>query len=162
MPAMTPGPHAQRVLAGAVEESTQLDHPYVGTEHLLLALLRDSDGGAGAVLTALAVRRDAVQKMVMTMLEPGDATVPPWKGPRPYTSRAQQVLTLAEQAAVALGQTALGTEHLLLGLTAEGQGIGGQVLLVHGVSSARAHEATVRWLRGGVAAPPLPPSSPAA
>ncbi len=159
MGALTPNPLAQKILAFAVEEATKLDHPYIGTEHLLLALLRDRDGGADVVLKALEVRRDDVRQMVMGIVQPGDTTTPPWTGSRPHTSRARKVLELADAAAVALGQAVLGTEHLLLGLTAERHGIGAQVLLQHGVSHERVHEVALHHLKGGAAAPPTPPGS---
>ncbi len=138
-------PRASQVLADASGEAARLGHPYIGTEHLLLGLLRVSDGVAGAVLSALTVDRAALRDTVERVVTASTPAGHP-EDTRPYTSRAQRALAWAREAATELQHSYLGTEHLLLGLTGEGYGIRGQVLQEHGVSYERARTEVVRIL----------------
>jgi ATP-dependent Clp protease ATP-binding subunit ClpC len=122
----------QKVLAMAREEATRLHHEYVGTEHLLLGLIRERKGVAANVLARLNVDPDELRRQIDKIVKPGRATSHP--GPDlPYTSRAKQVLELAMMQMRDLGHSYAGTEHLLLGLLAEGKGIAAQVLGSAGV-----------------------------
>ena len=126
------------VLAWAREEAIRLGHEYVGTEHMLLGLLRDEGGVAVAALDALRVDRGRVRRLVEETVRPG--TAPPLAaGELPYTSRAKKALELAMDAARTLGHAYVGTEHILIGLIAEEKGIAGQVLIHCGA----AHDAVV-------------------
>ena len=122
----------RKVLALAREESARLHHEYVGTEHLLLGLTRETEGVAATALGRLNVDLDDLRHRVERVVKAGRATSYP--GPDlPYTSRAKQVLELMLRHAGDLGHSFVGTEHLLLGLIAEGKGIAAQVLISAGV-----------------------------
>lgn len=124
------------VLHMAREEAARLNHEYVGTEHILLGLLREGDGVAAAVLTNLGVEPDRIRRMIEDTVKMGDSTRA--DGPElPYTSRSKKVLELAMMAARDLHQSYVGTEHLLLGLLREEKGIAAQVLARSGVTVAR-------------------------
>jgi len=141
----------RRVLVSAVDEARQRQHEYVGTEHLLLGLLRERDGVATAVLAAGHLDVVAVRHELDAHLRPGTVASPSGFT-LPYTSRAKKVLELAMTEARELNHTYLGTEHLLLGLLHEATGVGAQVLTHFGLSLAGAREETLRLL-GPVAAP---------
>lgn len=125
---------ALEVLALAREEASRLQHEYVGTEHVALALMRLREGTAARALDELALDRDAVRAMIASMVRPGSVAVAPSVA-LPYTSRTQAALDLAAEGAAALGHDSVGAEHLLLGLLREARGIGGQILLHHGLSA---------------------------
>lgn len=143
----------RKVLAMARQEANDLDHQYVGTEHLLLALVREGEGVACAVLSNLYVERHALSARVKEILQPGgggkrtDADLP-------YTSRAKKVLELSMSEARAFKHSYVGTEHLMLGLLAEQKGIAAQVLTESGVTLEKAREETLRLL--GTEIPGLP------
>lgn len=121
----------------AREEAVRLHHEYVGTEHLLLALIREDEGVAAAVLANLGLERAAIRRQIEATVKKGKAVAA--DGPElPYTSRAKKVLELAMVAARELNHSYVGTEHLLLGLLREEKGIGAQVLVHSGVTLARA------------------------
>jgi ATP-dependent Clp protease ATP-binding subunit ClpC len=123
----------RQILAAAREEAARLRHEYVGTEHILLALLADEGGVSAAVLTNLGVDREAVRALIEATVKTGNAD--PHHGPDlPYTSRAKRVLELAMAESRELHHTYVGSEHLLLGLVAEGKGIAAQVLQDSGVT----------------------------
>ena len=133
----------RHALALARDEADQLDHQYVGTEHLLLALLRDRD--AEAVLDRLGADRGAIRDVVHRTV--GRGTGPPITGPDlPYTSRAKEVLRLAMKEATELRHPSVGPEHLLLGVLRERRGVGAQVLVDAGVTLERARAETLRVL----------------
>ncbi len=132
---------AQALLTLARKEADRFQHEYVGTEHLALALTRLREGTVAAALDELALDRGAVQTMIESMVRPGAVAFAP-AGALPLTSRTQRALTLAAEGAAALGHDRVGAEHLLLGLLREARGIGGQILLHHGLSA----EAVVAWL----------------
>jgi ATP-dependent Clp protease ATP-binding subunit ClpC len=127
------------VLTHAREEARGLGHEYIGTEHLLLALLRTTDPTGVELLRGLDVDRDAVRVMVETTVKRGHKSLPPAE--LPFTSRGKRTLELAMEASRELDHANVGIEHLLLGLVREGKGIGGQVLMEHGVTEARAKTA---------------------
>ncbi len=116
----------RRVLANAREESTRLHHEYVGTEHILLGILRESEGVAALVLQNLGLDIDALKERVEAVVGIGKSS---GLGPElPYTSRAKKVLELAMAEAYDLKHSYVGTEHLLLGLSRDEQGIAAQLL----------------------------------
>ncbi len=133
----------RKVLAMAREESLRLNHEYVGTEHMLLSLAREGEGVGAQVLRGLGADLDALAAEVDKIVQPGRSRS---TGPDlPYTSRAKKVLELAMKEARRLDHTYVGTEHLLLGLLAEGRGIAAQVLTDAGIDldSARAEVAKI-------------------
>jgi ATP-dependent Clp protease ATP-binding subunit ClpC len=135
----------RKVLQMAREEAARLHHEYVGTEHILLGLIREGEGVAAAVLTNLNVDLDEIQQRIEETVKKGKAPAP--EGPDlPYTSRAKKVLELAMSEARELNHSYVGTEHLLLGLLREEKGIAAQVLGDSGVSLEQARAETLRLL----------------
>jgi ATP-dependent Clp protease ATP-binding subunit ClpC len=116
---------ARQVVVLAQDEARTLGHGYIGTEHLLLGLIREQDGVAARALGALGVTEDDARAQVAAMVVAGDDAA---TGQIPFTRRAKEVLELALREALALGHNYIGTEHILLGLLRENQGIGAQVL----------------------------------
>jgi len=146
----------RKVLAMAREEAQRLKHEYVGTEHILLGLIREGEGVAAAVLQNLSVDLDEIQQKIEETVKKGKAAAA--TGPDlPYTSRAKKVLELAMGEARDLSHGYVGTEHLLLGLLREEKGIAAQVLSDAGVNLDAAKAETLRLLgtempQGGAAA----------
>lgn len=134
----------RKVLAYAREEANGLQHEYVGTEHILLALIREGEGVADTVLTNLGVDQEKLRDSLLAVVKPGRSDEP--RMDLPYTSRAKKVLELAMHEARVLNHSYVGTEHLLLGLIAEAKGIAAQVLVVAGVTLEAAREETLRVL----------------
>ena len=135
----------RKVLAMAREEAARLHHEYVGTEHILLGLIREGEGVAAAVLQNLNVDLDEVQQRIEDTVKKGKAAS--GTGPDlPYTSRAKKVLELAMAEARDLNHSYVGTEHLLLGLLREEKGIAAQVLTDAGVNLDAARAETLRLL----------------
>ena len=133
----------RKVLAMAREEAARLHHEYVGTEHILLGLIREGEGVAAAVLQNLNVDLDEIQQKIEETVKKGKAAQT--TGPDlPYTSRAKKVLELAMTEARELNHTYVGTEHLLLGLLREEKGIAAQVLTDAGVNLDAARAETLR------------------
>jgi ATP-dependent Clp protease ATP-binding subunit ClpC len=133
----------------AREEAARLHHEYVGTEHILLGLIREGEGVAAAVLTNLNVDLDEIQQKIEETVKKGKA--PTASGPDlPYTSRAKKVLELAMSEARELNHSYVGTEHLLLGLLREEKGIAAQVLTDAGVNLEQARAETLRLLGSDV------------
>jgi ATP-dependent Clp protease ATP-binding subunit ClpA len=133
------------VLAKAREEAVRLRHEYVGTEHILLGIIREGEGVSVTVLENLRVDFDAVEQMIEAQVKRGKTTYP--TGPDlPYTSRAKKVLELAMAEARGLDHSYVGTEHLLLGLLREEKGLAGEVLLQSGVTYELARAETARIL----------------
>jgi ATP-dependent Clp protease ATP-binding subunit ClpC len=135
----------QNVLRTANAESARLKHEYISTEHMLLALTRERQGVALAVLQHFGVDVEALAALVDSSVRPGLAAAPD-SVQRPYTSRAKRVLELSRDAATSLGHSYIGTEHLLLGLLDEQRGIAAQLLNSVGVSSDNARRETMRVL----------------
>src|SRR5690348_16445427 len=135
----------RKVLAMAREEAARLHHEYVGTEHILLGLIREGEGVAAAVLQNLSVDLDEIQQKIEETVKKGKAAQT--TGPDlPYTSRAKKVLELAMSEARELNHSYVGTEHLLLGLLREEKGIAAQVLTDAGVNLDAARAETLRIL----------------
>jgi len=135
----------RKVLAMAREEAARLHHEYVGTEHILLGLIREGEGVAAAVLQNLSVDLDEIQQKIEETVKKGKAAQA--TGPDlPYTSRAKKVLELAMGEARELNHSYVGTEHLLLGLLREEKGIAAQVLTDAGVNLDAARSETLRLL----------------
>ncbi len=136
---------ARRAVVLAQEEARTLDHNYIGTEHLLLGLLREEDGVAARALGSLGVSLEAVRRDVEAIIGRGEA-VP--KGHIPFTPRAKKVLELALREALQLGHNYIGTEHILLGLVREGEGVAAQVLQKLGADLNRVRQTVVQLLSG--------------
>ncbi|CAN5299335.1 ATP-dependent protease ATP-binding subunit ClpC [soil metagenome] len=134
----------RKVLAMAREEAIRLQHDYVGTEHILLGLIREGEGVAAAVLGNLAVDLEQVQQQVEEAVRRGKATIA--LGELPYTSRANKVLEFAMAEARELNHSYVGTEHLLLGLLREEKGIAADVLGKLGVTLEDARRETRKLL----------------
>jgi ATP-dependent Clp protease ATP-binding subunit ClpC len=117
---------ARQVVVLAQDEARGLVHNYIGTEHLLLGLLREEHGVGARVLDSLDVTLVEVRTRVARIVGRGDAVA---SGQIPFTPRAKQVLELALREALALGHTDIGTEHLLLGLVRENQGVAARILV---------------------------------
>ena len=109
----------------AQDEARRLRHNYIGTEHLLLGLLREEDGLAARVLASRDVRLDGAREQVARIVGEGDDVRP---GQIPFTPRAKKVLELSLREAIALGHNYIGTEHLLLGVAREDGGVASQIL----------------------------------
>ena len=121
---------ARRVLVLAQEEARLLEHGFIGTEHLLLGLVHEG-GVAAEALRQIDVSLEAVRERVVdTVGQPGG----PPSGSPPFTPRARKVLELSLREALALGHNYIGTEHILLGIVGEGEGVGAQVLLSMGAN----------------------------
>jgi ATP-dependent Clp protease ATP-binding subunit ClpC len=142
----------RQVLSRSRGEATRLRHEYVGSEHLLLALIADRDGAGVTVLSDLGVDADALRGAIEEIVKTGKAPVSADQS-LPYTSRSKKVLELSMIAARNLGDDYVGTEHLLLGLINEGRGIAAQVLADRGVTAERAGRAVLE-MRGGTEGPP--------
>jgi hypothetical protein len=136
-------PHARQVVVLSQEEARALQHNYIGTEHILLGLLREHDGVAARALDALGISREAVRQQVLSII--GEGEQPP-SGHIPFTPRAKKVLELALREAVNLGHLYIGTEHILLGLIREGDGLACQVLTQLGASLPRVREQVLQLL----------------
>ena len=138
----------RKVLAMAREEAIRLQHDYVGTEHILLGLIREGEGVAAAVLTNLNVDLDQIHERVEESVRKGKATIA--LGELPYTSRAKKVLEFAMAEARDFNHSYVGTEHLLLGLLREEKGIAAQVLNSLGVTLDEARGETLKVLGSDV------------
>jgi len=132
---------SRRVLVLAQEESRLLNHGFIGTEHILLGLLHERDGIAARALTQLGVSLEVVREKVEEIVG-ASPTVP--TGSPPFTPRAKKVLELSLREALQLHHNYIGTEHLLLGLVREGEGVGAQVLVSLGVEMARVREQVIQ------------------
>src|SRR5213592_3629593 len=148
----------RKVLQMAREEAARLHHEYVGTEHILLGLIREGEGVAAAVLTNLNVDLEDIQQKIEETVKKGKAAAA--AGPDlPYTSRAKKVLELAMSEARELNHSYVGTEHLLLGLLREEKGIAAQVLTDAGVNLEQARAETLRLLGSEMPSGPAPSGS---
>ena len=135
---------ARRVVVRAQEEARRLDHSYLGTEHLLLGLIHESIGGVAAkALESLGIGQETVRQQVEEVTGRGEQAP---SGHIPFTPQAKKVLELALQESRALGHNYIGTEHILLGLIREGDGVAAQVLSGLGVDLDGAREQVIRLL----------------
>jgi ATP-dependent Clp protease ATP-binding subunit ClpA len=136
---------ARRVVVLAQHEARELGHNYIGTEHILLGLLREDQGVAAKALGELDIGLDAVRVEVLEIIGPGPG-VP--TGHIPFTPRAKKVLELSLREALQFGHNYIGTEHILLGLIREGEGVAAQVLVKLGADLDRVRQQVVRLLHG--------------
>jgi ATP-dependent Clp protease ATP-binding subunit ClpC len=136
---------ARRVIVLAQEEAGALDHNYIGTEHILLGLIREGDGVAAKALEALGVGLAAMRQQVEEIVGRGQG---PRSGHIPFTPRAKKVLELSLREAVRLGHNYIGTEHILLGLIREGDGVAVRILTGCGVRLDQAREQVIQELAG--------------
>jgi ATP-dependent Clp protease ATP-binding subunit ClpA len=118
---------ARQVVVLAQDEARTLKHNYIGTEHILLGLLREPEGIAGRVLDSLDITVEEVRAQVARIIGLGDDDVT--TSQIPFTPRAKKVLELALREGLSLGQTYIGTEHILLGLVRENEGVAARILL---------------------------------
>ncbi|HHY05319.1 MAG TPA: AAA family ATPase, partial [Thermoanaerobacterales bacterium] len=128
---------AQKVILYAQEEARRLNHNVIGTEHILLGLIREGDGVAARVLTSMGVDIKDVRSQIEMMIGTGPFAI---QGPIGYTPRAKRVMELAMDESRKLGHNYVGTEHILLGLIREGEGVAAQVLSNLGVSMEKARK----------------------
>jgi ATP-dependent Clp protease ATP-binding subunit ClpC len=113
---------ARRAVLAALEEATARNDSFIGTEHILLAIIREDDGGAVEVLESLGISADAIRQLLLDIIGPGNPGTSP--GHIPFTPRAKEVFELASDEAA----QHTGTAHILLGLIREGEGVAAQVL----------------------------------
>jgi ATP-dependent Clp protease ATP-binding subunit ClpA len=137
---------ARRVVVLAQEEARMLNHNYIGTEHLLLGLAHEGEGVAARALAALKIDLAALRQQVEEII--GQGKEPP-SGHIPFTPRAKKVLELSLREALQLGHDYIGTEHVLLGLIREGEGVAAQVLVRLGADLNRVRQQVLRLLEGG-------------
>ncbi|MQL51982.1 AAA domain-containing protein [Desulfofundulus thermobenzoicus] len=145
---------AQKVLFLAQEEARRLNYPYVGTEHLLLGLIREGEGVAAKALAALGIEAEKVRSLVEQMVEKVTGPVPPEVT---LTPRAKRVLELAVDEARRMGHNYVGTEHLLLGLIREGEGVAARVLSSLGADQNRVRGVIMQMLGGAAGSAPGQP-----
>ncbi|MBK8230403.1 MAG: ATP-dependent Clp protease ATP-binding subunit [Candidatus Eisenbacteria bacterium] len=136
----------RKVIFLAREEASRLQHDSIGTEHLLLGLLREGEGIAATVLSNLGLDLDAIRHAVENMVAQTGGTLT--IGEIPFTSNAKRVLELSVDEARQLGHNYVGTEHLLLGLIREGEGVAAKVLMDMGVDRKKVREETLKLLGG--------------
>ncbi|MBE0295792.1 ATP-dependent Clp protease ATP-binding subunit [Gardnerella vaginalis] len=141
---------ARRVIVLAQEEARSLQHNYIGTEHILLGLIREGEGIAAKALNAKGVELDNTRKQIKEMI--GTGTVSP-SGHIPFTPHAKQVLELSLREALQLGHSYIGTEHILLGLIREGEGVGTQVLIKMEVDLGDLRSTAMDLIRGNSGLP---------
>lgn len=132
---------ARGCIAHAQDEAREHLHNYIGTEHFLLALIRDEDSVAASVLTSLGASLGDLRAATDAIIGYGTRDV---SGHIPFTPRAKLVLEMSLREALHLGHTHIGTEHLLLGLLREGDGVGANVLVQHGFTHSRVQSRVAR------------------
>jgi Clp amino terminal domain, pathogenicity island component len=143
---------ARRVVVLAQEEARSLDHNWLGTEHILLGLIREGEGIAAKALESLGISLDAVRQQVEEII--GRGQQPP-SGHIPFTPRTKKVLELALRESLQLGHNYIGTEHILLGLIREGDGVAAQVLVKLGADLNRVRQQAIQLLHGHSADEPV-------
>ncbi len=136
---------ARQVVVLSQEEARGLKHNYIGTEHLLLGLLREKDGLAARVLESLEITVERARAQVIRIVGQGDDVT---SGQIPFTPRAKKILEFALREALSLGHNYIGTEHLLLGLANENEGVAVRILLDSDVDSEKIREEVIRMLSG--------------
>ncbi len=136
---------ARRVVVLAQDEARLLDHNHIGTEHLLLGLVHEGEGVAARALESLGISLEAVRQQVEEAVGRGEQAP---GGRIPFTPRAQKVLELSRREALQLGHNYIGTEHILLGLIREGEGVAAQVLVRLGADLNRVRQQVVQVLHG--------------
>jgi ATP-dependent Clp protease ATP-binding subunit ClpC len=136
---------ARRVVVLAQEEARMLNHNYIGTEHILLGLIHEGEGVAAKALESLNISLEAVRQQVEDIIGQGQAAP---TGHIPFTPRAKKVLELSLREALQLGHNYIGTEHILLGLIREGEGVAAQVLQKLGADLNRVRQTVIQLLSG--------------
>ncbi|GAA1126204.1 ATP-dependent Clp protease ATP-binding subunit [Citricoccus alkalitolerans] len=136
---------ARRVVVLAQEEARMLNHSYIGTEHILLGLIHEGEGVAAKALESLNISLGAVREQVQEIIGQGQQTP---SGHIPFTPRAKKVLELSLREALQLGHNYIGTEHILLGLIREGEGVAAQVLVKLGADLNRVRQTVIQLLSG--------------
>ena len=136
---------ARRVVVLAQEEAKMLNHNYIGTEHILLGLIHEGEGVAAKALESLEISLDAVREQVQDIIGQGQQQP---TGHIPFTPRAKKVLELSLREALQLGHNYIGTEHILLGLIREGEGVAAQVLVKLGADLNRVRQQVIQLLSG--------------
>jgi hypothetical protein len=136
---------ARRVLVLAQEEARLLGHPFIGTEHILLGLIHEGDGVAAQAMHRLGISLEDVRDKVHDAV--GPSATPPTGSP-PFTPRAKKVLELSLREALQLGHNYIGTEHILLGLVREGEGVAARVLVSLGLELAAVRQEVVQLVSG--------------
>jgi len=139
---------ARKVIVLAKEEAKRFNHDYIGTEHLLLGLIREGEGVAAAVLQKLGLDLESIRIEVEKVVQPGPQTQV--MGDIPFTPRSKKALELAAEEARSLGHNYIGTEHLLLGLIREGEGVAYRVFLNMGVDLERVRNEVMELLGSGI------------
>jgi ATP-dependent Clp protease ATP-binding subunit ClpC len=138
---------ARQAVVLAQDEARALKHNYIGTEHILLGLLRDEDGLASRVLDRLGVSLSGVREQVGRIVGPGEVVT---TGQIPFTPRAKKVLELSLKEAIALGHNHIGTEHLLLAIVRENEGVAVRILLDHDADAEKVRVAALELIGGEV------------
>ena len=136
---------ARRVVALAQEEAKRLDHNYIGTEHILLGLIREGDGVAAKALESLGISLEVIRAQVEDRIGQGEQAP---SGHIPFTPRAKKVLDLSLRESEQLGHNYIGTEHILLGLIREGDGVAAQVLVMLGADLNRVRRQVIQLIHG--------------
>ena len=136
---------ARRVVVLAQEEARLLNHNYIGTEHILLGLIHEGEGVAAKALESLSISLEAVRSQVEDIIGQGGSSP---SGHIPFTPRAKKVLELSLREALQLGHNYIGTEHILLGLIREGEGVAAQVLVKLGADLSRVRQQVIQLLSG--------------
>ena len=137
---------ARQVVVYAQEEVRGFGHDRVGTEHILLGLLRQEEGLAARVLEYLGLTVERVREQVVRIVGPGEAALP--SGEIPFTPRASRVLEMSLREAQGLGQNVINTEHILLGLVRENDGVASRILLELDVEPERIRNEVIRMSGG--------------
>ena len=138
---------ARRVLVLAQEEARLLNHSFIGTEHILLGLIHEGEGLAAKALESLGISLEAVREKVEETIGPAGSAP---TGSPPFTPRAKKVLELSLREALQLGHNYIGTEHMLLGLVREGEGVAAQVLQQLGADLPRVRQQVIQLLSGSI------------
>ncbi len=149
---------ARRVVVLAQEEARMLNHNYIGTEHILLGLIHEGEGVAAKGLEALGISLEAVRSQVEEIIGQGQQAP---SGHIPFTPRAKKVLELSLREALQLGHNYIGTEHILLGLIREGEGVAAQVLVKLGADLNRVRQQVIQLLSGYQGKEPAAQGGPA-
>jgi ATP-dependent Clp protease ATP-binding subunit ClpA len=136
---------ARRVLVLAQEEARLLDHNFIGTEHILLGLIHEGEGVAAKALESIGISLETVREKVIETVGPAGS---PATGSPEFTPRAKKVLEFSLREALQLGHNYIGTEHLLLGLLREGEGVAAQVLVGLGAELSRIRQEVIRLVSG--------------
>ncbi len=147
---------ARRVVVLAQEEARLLNHDYIGTEHMLLGLIHEREGIAAQALESLGVGLDSVRTQVVDIIGQGEQ---PPAGHIPFTPRAKKALKLSLRESLQLGDNHIGTEHILLGVIREGDGVAAHVLANLGVNPAQLRQTVIELTGGSTTAERSEPES---